>query len=89
MQLVARYELEPDPETLALCAQLDGGELARERVFEEWRKLLLLGRKISSGLDFLRRVGWLAAELDREMIQSASSEAVSHRVSGQLLTGTL
>lgn len=59
MQFVARYELEADTSTVALCARLDPRELAEERVFEEWKKLLLEGRKISTGLAFLRRVSWI------------------------------
>ena len=78
MQLVARYELESAPETLDLCSQLDGSELARERVFEEWRKLLLLGRKISSGLDFLRTVGWLADHPELEALIGCEQDPEWH-----------
>ena len=33
--------------------------LAPERVFEEWRKLILKGRRPSRGLSFLRSSGWI------------------------------
>ncbi len=59
MQFVARYELTAAPETLELCASLDPDDLARERIFEEWKKLLLLGERISLGLAFLRDADWL------------------------------
>lgn len=59
MQLVARFELEPAPETVALARTVDFEGLAVERVFEEWRKLLLQGARPSSGLRFLRAAGWL------------------------------
>lgn len=60
MQLAARFELEVAPATVALCRAIEPEGLARERIFEEWRKLLLLGRRPSRGLAFLRDSGWLA-----------------------------
>jgi tRNA nucleotidyltransferase (CCA-adding enzyme) len=59
MQLAARFELAPAPETLALCRGIGPEGLARERIFGEWRKLLLLGVRPSLGLGFLRDCGWL------------------------------
>jgi tRNA nucleotidyltransferase (CCA-adding enzyme) len=59
MQLVARFELTVAEETIRVARAMDGAELAPERVFEEWRKLILLGRRPSLGLGFLRRCGWL------------------------------
>ena len=61
MQLVARLGLEPDRETVRLCSGLGWRELSVERVFEEWRKLLLLGVEIRRGLLFLEATGWLRA----------------------------
>ncbi len=61
MQLVARLSLEPDPDTVGLCSGIHWRELSVERVFEEWRKLLLLGTKIGRGLRFLQATGWLRA----------------------------
>ncbi len=59
MHFAARFELRADPGTIALCRRIEPEGLARERVFGEWRKLILLGRKISHGLDFLRATGWI------------------------------
>ena len=61
MQFIARLELEPDPETEALCSGIDWTDLSAERVFEEWRKMLLGGVEIGRGLRFLQTVGWLRA----------------------------
>jgi len=44
---------------VTLCAQLDLAELSAERIFGEFRKLLLKGRKPSLGLAFLRVTGLL------------------------------
>ena len=59
MQLSARFELTVAPETVALCRTLSQESLPNERLWEEWKKLLLQGRKPSLGLQFLRDCGWL------------------------------
>ena len=59
MQFAARLDFEVEEETVATCRSLQADHLARERVFEEWRKLLLQGRKPSRGLFFLEQAGWL------------------------------
>ncbi|MBK9303973.1 MAG: HD domain-containing protein [bacterium] len=59
VQLCARFELAADTSTLAACQGLDHEGLACERIFEEWRKLLLLGVRPSLGLAFLQGSGWL------------------------------
>ena len=58
MQFVARFGLEPAPETVAVCRTMTPEGLARERLMGEWSKLLLKGVEISKGLSFLRAVGW-------------------------------
>lgn len=59
MQFVARFALDPLPDTVALCRDIEPEGLAPERVFEEWKKLLLKGTQISRGLEFLRATGWV------------------------------
>tara|TARA_Y100001934_G_scaffold282905_1_gene399251 strand:+ start:833 stop:2224 length:1392 start_codon:yes stop_codon:yes gene_type:complete len=59
MQFVARMQLTAEPETIALCSTIDLEELPRERIFEEWRKLILKGKSISMGLRFLQSTTWL------------------------------
>lgn len=60
MQFIARFGLDPAPATVALCRRIEPEGLARERCFEEWRKLLVLGERPSAGLTFLRDTGWVA-----------------------------
>jgi len=60
MQFAARFDFEVAEETVALCRSLSLAGIARERVFEEWRKLILFGIRPSAGLRFLRRCGWVA-----------------------------
>lgn len=59
MQFLARFEMTPAPETVALCRQIEPEGLPAERIFEEWAKLILQGKKPSLGLNFLRECGWV------------------------------
>ena len=59
MQFAARFELQPAPETIEVCRQIEPEGLARERIFGEWKKLILQGVRPSLGLAFLRDCGWL------------------------------
>lgn len=61
VQFVARFELKCDPSLLILCSQMVSqgalNELPKERIFEEFRKLLLLSQKPSIGLSLLAQMG--------------------------------
>ena len=59
MQFVARFDLTAAPETIDVCRSMTPEGLAQERLMGEWSKLLLQGKKISKGLNFLRDVGWV------------------------------
>jgi tRNA nucleotidyltransferase (CCA-adding enzyme) len=59
MQFVARFGLDPAPETVEVCRGMTPEGLAPERLFEEWAKLLTKGVRISRGLEFLRATGWV------------------------------
>lgn len=58
MQFIARFGLAAAPETINLCRSMTPENLPQERLMGEWSKLLLQGRRISDGLNFLRAVGW-------------------------------
>ncbi len=66
MQFCARFELTAVPATMDLCRTIGLEGLAPERIFPEWRKLILQGAQPSLGLKFLRATGWLGffPELD-------------------------
>ncbi len=59
MQFAARFDFEVAPETVALARTLTPQGLARERAYQEWCKLILLGTRPSRGLWFLQECGWL------------------------------
>ena len=58
-QFAARLEMPPDGELVALCRALDLDELSGERVFDEFRKLLLRAAKPSIGFAVLEDTGLL------------------------------
>lgn len=60
MQLVARFELSVDLETMALCREIPLDDLPAERVWGEVEKLLLLPARPSLGFAFAREAGIVA-----------------------------
>lgn len=78
MHFVARFDLEAAPETVALCRRIETEGLAWSRLFDEWRKLILLGRTISRGLAFLRDTGWLRYYPELEALIDCPQEPEWH-----------
>jgi len=59
MQFAARFDFEVAPETVELCRSIPIEGLPAERIFDEWKKLILKGQRPSQGLRFLRDCGWI------------------------------
>ena len=59
VQFAARFERDIAPETQELCRSLPLGELPMERIYGEFRKLLLKARRPSLGLEWMRKLGLL------------------------------
>ena len=78
MQLSARFDLVAAPETVDLCRTMGTEGLARERIFDEWRKLIVLGRRPSRGLDFLVRTGWLAHFPELDALRGVAQDPHHH-----------
>ncbi|MDF0651547.1 MAG: HD domain-containing protein [Nitrospira sp.] len=78
MQLAARFELTVAPETVALCRTLSQEGQPSERLWEEWKKLLLQGRKPSLGLQFLRHCGWLHFYPELAALESCPQDPIWH-----------
>jgi tRNA nucleotidyltransferase (CCA-adding enzyme) len=78
MQLSARFELTVAPETVALCRTLSQEGQPSERLWEEWKKLLLQGRKPSLGLQFLRHCGWLCFYPELVALEGCPQDPVWH-----------
>ncbi len=60
MQLASRFNLAPAPETIGLCRQMTTayGQIAAERIWEEWRKWATQSAMPSAGLRFLDATTW-------------------------------
>ena len=56
-QFAARFEFDIDPETVALCKNIDLSDLPKERIWGELEKLLLKAEKPSIGLKWLYDLG--------------------------------
>lgn len=56
-QFCARFNLTPHPQTILLCRTLTPKHLSKERIFEEFKKLII-AKKPSAGLQFLKTVQW-------------------------------
>lgn len=59
MQFTGRFALRIAPETLAICRAQDLHELPRERIWEEFRKLLLWAPRPAHGLGYAPELGVL------------------------------
>ncbi len=78
MQLSARFDLTVASETVALCQTLSQEGQPRERLWEEWKKLLLQGGKPSLGLQFLGHCGWLSFYPELAALQGCLQDPVWH-----------
>lgn len=88
MQFVARFELAAAPETRELCSQLNPDDLPAERLWEEWKKIILKGVSISSGLTFLQDCDWLQYFPELEALVGCEQEPRWHP-EGDVWTHTL
>ncbi len=59
MQFAARFDFDVSEKTIKLCSGITPEGLPSERIFEEWKKLILHGVRPSRGLQFLRDCGWI------------------------------
>ena len=59
MQFISRFDLSPSQETIEICKSMEIENLAPERIFAEWKKLVLEGTNISAGLNFLKDTEWI------------------------------
>ena len=78
MHLAARFELRVVPETAALCRTLSQEEQPSERLWEEWRKFILLSRKPSLGLHFLSECEWLRFYPELAALQGCPQDPLWH-----------
>jgi tRNA nucleotidyltransferase (CCA-adding enzyme) len=87
-QFCARLGLTADPSTVAFCKELSPEHLVPERLNEEWRKLLLKGKKPSAGLNFLRDCEWTKHFPEIEAMIGVPQDSTYHP-EGDVWTHTL
>ena len=88
MQFIARFDLTPAKETTDLCRCIPIEGLPSERIFEEWKKLILKGRIPSKGLNFLKSSNWLGYFPELESLVGCEQEPEWHP-EGDVWTHTL
>lgn len=59
MQFIGRFNMSPDQELEDLCKEIDLSGIAKERIFEEFRKLFLKSKSPSKGIRWLKSIGRL------------------------------
>ncbi len=59
IQFISRFEMEPDEELTVICKKINVVDVARERIYDEFKKLLLRSRKPSLGLRYLKKISRL------------------------------
>lgn len=79
-QFIARFELDAASETVTMCRTLlhEAETLPRERVAEEWTKLLLQGTRPGSGLHFLDSCGWIERTPGLAALRGVEQDPVWH-----------
>jgi tRNA nucleotidyltransferase (CCA-adding enzyme) len=88
MQLAARLDFTVAADTIELCRALSMEGIARERVFEEWRKLIMQGVRPSRGLTFLKECGWVRYFPELEALIGCPQDSERHP-EGDVWTHTL
>ncbi len=88
MQLAARFDLTAAPETVRVCRGMDLEGLPPERLFEEWRKLVVLGAVPSRGLRFLEETTWLRFFPELDALRGVPQSA-DHHPEGDVWVHTL
>lgn len=78
MQFAARFDLTVAQETVDLCRSIEPEGLPSERLFEEWKKLILAGARPSRGLDFLRESGWIRYSPELEALVGCEQDESWH-----------
>lgn len=58
-QFIGRFDLTPSIETLEICRSMKMENLPPERVYQEWKKLILKGINLSAGLNFIKNTNWI------------------------------
>lgn len=86
-QFAARFGFTVHPDTVALCRTLvtSFGELSRERIWGEWRKIAEKAPEPSHAVEVLEQTGWLAHFPELAVLRDVEQDAIWHP-EGDVLT---
>ena len=84
MQLLPRKGKSVAPETIELCKSMidEHCHLPKERLYEEWVKLLIKAQRPSLGLNFLVDCGWIVHYPELEVLQTTMQKPDWHPEGG-------
>ncbi len=89
MQFIGRFEMKPDDQLDQLCKVMDISNVSRERIEEEFKKLLLKSQRPSLGIRWLDAIGRLKEILpELAAIKNVPQDPVWHP-EGEVLEHTL
>lgn len=77
-QFLARFEMTPDDELFELCREADLRDLSPERLWDEFRKLLLKAERPSLGLEFIEKTGLIRFFPELEAMVDCPQDAIWH-----------
>ncbi len=80
MQFAARFDMRLAPETVTLCRTLLplAPDLAIERVWGEWLKWAIKGKRPSAGLRVLEETGWIGLYPELEALIGCLQDSIWH-----------
>lgn len=73
MQFIGRFEMMPDDELEKICKKMDIRDVSRERIEQEFKKLLLKSERPSLGIRWLHEIGRLS-EILPELAATVGTE---------------
>lgn len=88
MQFSARLGFRVHEDTVALSRTLTQENLSRERLFDEWKKLILKGNDFQLGLGFLKDCDWLRFYPELQALDNCEQDPKWHP-EGNVWTHTL
>jgi tRNA nucleotidyltransferase (CCA-adding enzyme) len=78
MQFLARFDLHAAEKTVELCRRLTLKNLSAERIYAEFCKLLLSGRSIGNGIEFLRQTNCLRFFPELAALENCQQDPANH-----------
>lgn len=78
MQFIARFDLTPTQTLMDYCYVVSIENLSKERIFDEWSKMILKGKEIGKGLKFLADSHWIMFFPELAALQGVQQSMIHH-----------